>query len=251
MKYVVAIPSYRRAEILKTQTLATLIEGGVPESRIHVFVANHEEEQEYRKVLSRKVKVVKGVLGITEQRAFIRAYFPIGTCILSVDDDVQQVLMLNKNKLVPMPHLATFIEDAFRALKERKLGLWGVFPTPNVFYMEGQAAMTTNLKFVIGTFYGFINSKDIKLGPIKEKEDVETTLQYFIRDGGVLRFNWVSFKTRFKNPKGGLGGLEGRFEANKEAAAYLLKKYPEYTRLKIRKNGMHEIVLKKRTKSDP
>ena len=42
----VAIPSYRRAALLRDQTLALLKKHGVPRERITVFVANEEEHRE-------------------------------------------------------------------------------------------------------------------------------------------------------------------------------------------------------------
>lgn len=253
MAYVVVVPSYKRADILKEKTLRMLSEGGVPMKKVHVFVANAAEAAEYEKVVGGLgVKIVVGVLGITRQRAFIREYFPGGTRIVSIDDDVEQLMELDASgkKLVPFApgRAKVFFAEAFKEAKQRGCGLWGVFPTPNPFYMVGQTDVSTSLKFVIGTVHGFVNGKkgDIVLGDIEEKEDVEMTILYWQRDGGVLRYNHISFKTRFKNSNGGLGGLQGRIAANKKAAEYLADKYPCCTRIKIRKNGMYEIVLRVR-----
>lgn len=247
--YVVAIPSYKRPQILKEKTLKVLTEGGVPTSVIHVFVANADEAKAYREAIGPVYKIVVGDLGITKQRRFIRSHFPPGTKIVSVDDDVDKLLELNREteKLEPFTKLHTLFNEAFKKAAAERVGLWGLFPTPNPFYMKDQAPTSTSLKFVIGTLHGFVNSHgDITLGEIEEKEDVDMTIQYYLRDSGVLRFNHITFKTRFKNPRGGLGGIEGRFESNRLAAEYLTTKYPFCTRLKVRKNGMHEITLRMR-----
>lgn len=249
MSYVVAIPSYKRADILKEKTIKVLLEGGVSPTKIHIFVADDSEAAAYKSVFGTKFKIIVGKLGITNQRRFIRSYFPPKTKIVSLDDDINSLLEYNKEtgKLQPFVRIHDLIQDAFKNAAANKLGLWGVFPTPNPFYMKDQKPTSTSLKFVIGTMHGFINSHgDINLSDIEEKEDVEMTIQYYMRDGGVLRYNHITFKTRFKNPNGGLGGIEKRFEANKKAAEYLLAKYPTCTRLKVRKNGMHEIVLRLR-----
>ena len=248
--YVIAIPSYERAEILRDQTLEVLISSGVPSRVIHVFVANPEEAEIYGRALPRhKYKeIVVGVRGITEQRKFISAYFPVGTKIVSMDDDVRSLLILGQDgKMHVHDRLDAFFREAFVELEKRNLFLWGVFPTPNPFYMVSQAPVTSTLKFVIGTVHGYINrgmGHTELLPTVPEKEDVQFTIAHYIKDGGVLRYNHVSFKTKFKNPKGGLGGIEHRFEPNREAAEYLVETYPQYCRLKIRKNGMHEVVLK-------
>lgn len=247
--YVIAIPSYRRCDLLKEKTLAALARAGIDSKRVHVFVADAREAASYEACLDKGTygKIVVGVKGIRAQREFICRYFPEGARIVSIDDDVADVLELSdgKAKCTPMRGLDAFFKKAFDEVASRKLYIWGVYPTPNEFYMKGQPPITTKLRFIIGTLYGFVNRKSmIARSPIEEKEDVETSIAYYLRDGGVLRYNRVCFKTKFKNEKGGLGGLEGRLRANEKAAAYLHEKYPSLTRIKVRKNGMHEIVLK-------
>ena len=61
----------------------------------------------------------------------------------------------------------------------------------------------------------------------KKKEDYEQSIKYFIKDGGVVRFNDVTIKAK-KHAPGGLGVTEGRLEANRVAADYLEKNYPGY-----------------------
>ena len=48
---VIAIPSYKRSELLRDQTLRVLSEYNIPQNRIYVFVANKEEENIYLNVL--------------------------------------------------------------------------------------------------------------------------------------------------------------------------------------------------------
>lgn len=90
---------------------------------------------------------------------------------------------------------------------------------------------------------GFINRKTNKLEPsVKSegKEDYEQSILYYKMDGGVVRFNDITIKTKF-NAKGELG--EDRFESNKLAAEYLKYKYDDLVTITHRKNGMTEIRL--------
>ena len=48
MDYVIAIPSYNRTHEITIKTLKSLKEGGIPSNKIHVFVANQEEEKKYK-----------------------------------------------------------------------------------------------------------------------------------------------------------------------------------------------------------
>jgi hypothetical protein len=245
-KYVVAIPSYKRQDVLSTKSLKTLIDGGVNPKKIHIFVANKEEHENYEKAIPKNMygKIVTGVIGITNQRKFILKYFPEGTEIVSIDDDVEGLYRSKgPTKLIHITAVDGFFREAFQKLHKDKLYIWGIYPVRNPFFMKDK--VTTDLKFIIGTMYGFINRHDSSLQPnssIKEKEDYETSILYYLKDGGVVRYNNVTIKTKF-HAEGGLGKTEGRFQANKEAAAYLAKTYPDLVSVFHRKNGMPEVRL--------
>jgi len=247
-KYVVAIPSYKRQDILSEKSLKTLISGGVSPSKIHIFVANKEEHDNYEKAIPKNMygKIVTGVIGITNQRKFILKHFTEGTEIVSIDDDVEGLFKAKgPTKLIQVKNVDGFFKEAFQKLHKDNLYIWGIYPVRNPFFMKDK--VTTDLKFIIGTMYGFINRHDPKLQPsssIKEKEDYETSILYYLKDGGVVRYNNVTIKTKF-HAEGGLGKTEGRFEANKEAADYLAKTYPDLVSIFHRGNGMAEIRLRR------
>ena len=46
--YIVAVPSYKRPSLLQKKTITTLKNGGVPASKVFVFVANKEEYADYK-----------------------------------------------------------------------------------------------------------------------------------------------------------------------------------------------------------
>jgi hypothetical protein len=114
--------------------------------------------------------------------------------------------------------------------------------------MKGVKPITKELKFIIGCLYGFIVRNDKKLEPSPKaegKEDFHQSILYYLKDGGVIRFNHMTVKTKFNAP-GGLG--TDRFDMNKKAAIFLHKKYPEIVRVWNRPNGMTEIRIKDRRK---
>ena len=250
--YVVAIPSFQRSEVIVKKTLETLKKGGVPEKCIHIFVANETEHAAYASTTS--VKVVVGVKGITEQRKFIVKYFAEGTRIFSIDDDVEKFLRLSRDgqKLVDFKKgdLDRFIKKAFDKAEANNLFIWGVYPMRYAYFMKHN--VTTDLRLILGTAYGFICRHDKDLVPtVGEKEDYENTIRHYLKDGGVLRFNDICLKTIYHSP-GGLGKLtEERLRANAIAAAQLKKTYPELMTVFKRPNGMTEIKLRGRAPRPP
>ena len=238
MEYVVAIPSYNRPNEIIKKTLKTLADGGVSKERIFIFVANDEQAELYKPT---GYKIVVGVLGIANQRVFISNYFPIGQYIISLDDDVEELQTLHESKLVRLTDLHTFFTSSYETLMRENLFIWGIYPVRNAFFMKS-GVMTKSLKFLIGVCYGYINRNIPELYPTAEgKEDIEQSILYFKRDGGVIRFNNIAVKTKF-NAEGGLG--KDRFEMNEKASQLLQKKYPDVVKIFHRKNGMSEVRLK-------
>lgn len=241
--YVVAIPTYNRPDEVTNKTLQTLKEGGVTKSRIYLFVANKQQEKMYEEVVPKNLynKIVVGKKGIANQRNFIVKYFPENQYIVSIDDDVERLEILKGDKLVEMKDIDGFFKEAYKMLKKEKLYIWGIYPVRNAFFMKNE--VSTDLKFIIGVLRGFINRKTNKLKPSvssESKEDYEQSILYYKLDGGVLRFNNITPKTKF-NSKGGLG--QDRQKMNRDAANYLKKKYPDIITIFHRDNGMTEVKL--------
>jgi hypothetical protein len=244
--YAVAIPSYKRHDVLIKKSLKTLKDGGVPAAKIHIFVANEEERDIYEKAIPKDLygKMVLGVKGITNQRKFIVKYFPENKYVVSIDDDVEQIEKMDgPTKLLKVKNVDKFFKDGYEDLKKHGLYIWGIYPVRNPFFMKPKTS--TDLKFIIGVLRGFINRHDKQLEPsegAEGKEDYEQSILYFKKDGGVLRYNNITTKTKF-NSEGGLG--KDRQDMNKRAAAYLKKTYPDIISVFHRKNGMTEVKLKR------
>jgi len=245
--YSIAIPSYNRPNEIIKKTLKTLLEGGIDPNNIYIFVANLDQSNIYHDIIPSNLyyKIIIGEIGISNQRNFIKNYFPVGQYIVSIDDDVDELKIVENDKLIKLKNLHSFFSDAYHLLIKEKLFIWGVYPIRNVFFMShNKSIVTTNLKFLIGVLFGYINrdAKDLSLSLKAEvKEDYEQSILYYIKDGGVVRFNNVAPKTKF-NTIGGLGKERG--EKNEKAAKYLKDTYPDLVRLFKRKNGLDEIKLK-------
>jgi len=250
--YVVCIPSYKRSEVCRDKTLATLKKMNIPSSKIYVYVANKEEHEEYEKVLDKKTynKLVVGIKGLVPQRQFIMEQWPEGKHIVFFDDDVQSIDLTMSSRFKGKS-LESFFKEAFKECKTQKSSIWGVYPVFNPFFRKSRPEVSTCLNYIVGAFYGIINRPKlaaIRLTITKEngqKEDVERTIKYFIEDGIVLRFNRIGFVTKYYGKSGGLGTFEARLKPMLEASQKLKKQYPEYGEISTKTGGMTEFRLKK------
>ena len=252
MSYVVCIPSYKRAQLCNDKTLTMLKENKIDPKLVYVYVANKEEFDEYETVLDKSLynKLVIGKKGIVPQRQFITEQWPDGKHIVSFDDDVDSV-DLKLSALFKHKSLDYFFKYAFDECVRQKSYMWGVYAVYNPFFRKARKEISTELNYIVGAFYGIINRpalNSIKVELTKEdgqKEDVERAIRFYITDGILVRFNRVGFTTKYYGKSGGLGTFDNRLKPMLVASRKLLKKYPEYGRIKTRKNGMTEFVLLK------
>lgn len=244
MTYFIAIPSYKRSRICQDQTLSTLHKMGISKEKINVFVVD-EEYEEYLEELNPEYynQIIVGKKGLIKQREYIESYYPYGANIVSLDDDVKNIDL----SLTAFPDLNSFLKQAFEDLKKYDAFIWGVYPVFNPFFRKSKADLTTELKYIVGAFYGFINRNNLLRLDLKQdsKEDVERSIKYYLYDGVVLRYNKIGFSTKYYGlDGGGLGKFEDRLESMKHSAVFLHNQYPQFSKVKIRKNGMYEVVLK-------
>jgi len=255
MDWVVAIPSYARAETLKTKTLALLESNKIPKEQIYIFVASQEEKDAYEKHIS-GYKLIVGSKGLLEQRNFMTRHFKEGQKIVYMDDDIERALVKEdedkKSKELKDLPLKSFFPVAFKELETTGLHIWGVNPVHNAYYLY--PSITTDLRYIVGAFYGVINRKDndLLLKFESDKEDVERTLRFYKKDAGVLRFNFITIKTKYYAP-GGIaaeyGSKEKRLEEGKARVERLVKEFPDYGSIKQRPSGIYEFVFKRNPKA--
>ena len=128
MSYIIAIPSYKRAETLKTKTLTLLREHKIPHELINIFVANEEEVEIYKKTLDPQSygSIIKGVIGMRAIRNFIQDWYPEGAKIVNIDDDVQAIkVRQNNQECKDLQNLDSLINEGFGLVEKYKCSLWG------------------------------------------------------------------------------------------------------------------------------
>jgi cellulose synthase/poly-beta-1,6-N-acetylglucosamine synthase-like glycosyltransferase len=246
--YEVAIPSYKRHEAIKEKTLATLKRYGIPSSKITIFVANKDEEALYKSslVAGSYGKIVVGVKGMHDIRNFITGYYPIGTKIVNIDDDIKGFLEYDegvKRKERPLKSLIGVIKRGFMECEKAKTKLWGVYPVANGYFMKPK--VSTEIRYIIGSFWGCINPgiKEVKV-TVDDKEDYQRSILYYKKYGAIVRLNMYAPVSAYYKEQGGM--QEDRtMERVDKSARWIVKEYPEFAVLNpTKKSGYMEVKLK-------
>jgi hypothetical protein len=253
--WIIAIPSYRRADTLKKKTLYMLQQYSISPSKIYIFVASFDEKHEYTRVLDsdsyREIIIAKP--GLMHARNFITNYFPPGQKIVNIDDDIRDFIQLDTEHVdvearkwptVKLNNLHTLIEKGFEECVKHNCGLWGIYPVANGKFM--QQSITYDLRYIIGCFWGCINpsssEKTMKI-TLEDKEDVLRTILYYHRDKAVVRINYIAPKTNYYVEKGGMQETRTK-ERVENSARWIVAKYPQYaTYNATKKNGFAEVRL--------
>ena len=231
----IAICSYKRYYELGEKTL-TFLSGmkGFVQDDITIFVADAIEFNHYYERYA-EFNIVIGEKGVANIRNFISQYYDKDEYIVCLDDDIEGLV-----SLIPKDNSNLFI-DAKREMDSLGLTLWGVNAVANTFFMKGQNEITHNLKFCIGVIHGYINKKYV-LPNVCVKEDYITTIMHYRDWGGIVRYNWISPKTKFF-AKGGLESKKERSAQNEVAAHYIAEKYSDYCKMFRRTDGTAEVKL--------
>jgi len=224
-----------------------LHKNNIPKEIITVFVANDDEFTDYSILLNPDYygKIVIGKRGLVNQREFINGYYDDKQKIVSIDDDVRAVDL----SMTEYASLDDFLCEAFADCEFKGSYIFGVYPCFNPYFRKNRIACLTCLSYIVGAFYGYINRKNVtELIQIigDSKEDVERSILYYKHDGIVLRYNRIGIKTKyFGTDGGGLGKIGDRIYDMKINSEILESLYPDFCSIKIRKNGLYEIVLKR------
>lgn len=234
----VAIPSYKRAELIKRYTLAFLKREGFFEEQIDVFVASEAELAAYKaagvdKLVSR---IIVGEPGIHRQRAWMERFYPDGSDILFVDDDIRGV------KRIYPETLPILVQKMFEISEGQGCRLWGIYPTDHGLCLKDR--VMKGLSFIIGAFYGLRISSLKPAYPAATTEDFTRTLEFWKADGFVLRAEGLGVATKFCNPDGGLADHRAGGGQEAEMLA-LVAAWPNEVILRRRTGRQTDVRMKK------
>lgn len=246
--WVIAIPSYKRAETLRDKTLQVLQSYKIPKDKIHVFVANKAEYDTYKSTLD---PATYGHLHIAEPgmaavRNYITRFFPVGKPIFNMDDDIRGFLEHSataKRQERPLTCLSSAITAGFEAVQRTGYRLFGFYPVANGYFMR-PGPPTTDLRYIIGSVWGIVNPGPVLTVTIDDKEDYLRSVMMYLLDGGVLRFNGIApVSAYYKEP----GGMQEERTMNRIAASAqaMVTAFPDLVKINLtKKSGMPEVRLR-------
>jgi len=206
MDFTIAIPSYKRPTIFKNKTFKLLEKHNVNYDNVILFLRDEEEKESYGEL---PIKVVLHYQnGIKDTRNFLQDYFFNNKQydnVLYIDDDIEEVIDYDE----PLDNLIDFINKALIELKEKNLYICSICPFNNTFFFK--KTTTTTLKYIMGGFRieRLRRDKPVIHTEIGQFEDYWFTCEYFLRDGGVMRKNWITIKTKYFETQGGICGFMG------------------------------------------
>lgn len=235
MKFV--IPSYKRPYIFRDYTLKFLSKHGVRLDDVYVIVRDDDPLQDYYLKSCHVIKT--NVKGIGKTHNFITEYFDEGEFIVEIDDDLEE---LCDNERKPVTDFLSIVNDMKERMTENNISYGGTYQVVNPMFMSQCNHYTNDLRYMLGCLRFRFIRKDIIL-ETNYAEDFEGCILHYIRDGAILKNNWIAPKT--KNYQDGGCATDGRnIETEKADKEFLANKYPNHATLFERKNGHWDIRLK-------
>lgn len=250
MQYEIAIPSYKRPETIKKKTLRVLESYNIDPSRITVFVADQDEYKLYLDSLSKdpyanKCKIIVGVHTIGAQRNYIEKWYPEGTKLVMFDDDVEEVQKkISEQKLGRLEDLENdFIIKGFEECEKVGAKTFGIYAASNAYFMKER--VYTKLCYVIASMFGVIVDHDPFLERVTNHgEDYEYSIRQYVKNGAVVRFDYLTVKSNYYKEDGGLQTIRTK-EYVYESIKKIAELFPDLCTMYIREStGNAELRLK-------
>lgn len=241
----VAIPTSNRIDRLRDSTLPLLINGGVPPEIITLFVPDAGQAAEYMAAFGHTgVQIQYGHgRGMREARNAIASAYPTGTRLVQIDDDIRGIFRyVDEKTLAP----AASVDELFSECSAEAAGsLWCVYPVPNPFFMK-LGRIRRGLWYAEGCLFGYtVRNEEHEYVDLDDKEDFERSIRFFLRDGEVVRFDDITFRTRYYSEPGGMQDYRTP-DTIRRGAQTLAELYPDLAEARLAKSGRWEVKLKDR-----
>lgn len=200
-KFIIAIPSYQRAE---TQgTLKYLSDMGVEKDRVFIFVQTEQDYEKYQRYVDKCGVIYAKADGIAKARNNILRHFKGVHDIFMLDDDVNYIGQLKGDTIKPISDKETFdrtIGKCFEQARRAAAPLWGVYPVNNAFFMQ----RSISTKVTVNTAVGFPKGQILTFNEtFSAKEDIELCARVLNNGKPILRYNFLSVNAKHRTNAGG------------------------------------------------
>lgn len=259
--YVVAIPTWHRADTIAGRSLVALAEGGIDSDRIHLFVADAVEAADYRRLvdpaLYGHIEVVdydpyeatdappgREPQGLAIAVNAIHRHWPTGHPIIKTDDDLAGLwIKTDEKRRTPLADLHAFVLEGFAVADHYGAHLWGVYAVPNPFFQKHRIRL--GLCYIPGGWYGLRPAgDDADLVDLAHGHDFALSIQRWVADGVTVRFDDVSMRTEGYRGRGGM--VEQRTADLVDTSARIIAaRWPDHASLNLtKKSGWTEVRLR-------
>ena len=241
MKYV--IPSYQRVNQLVSKTLQFLTEQRVDNSDVYIFVRDDDPFlNEYNELGEDGYNIITltNVRGIGLTHNAITTYFSKDTWITELDDDIEYVIDQNRQKVNNFPEV---VQTMVEMMETENISFGGFYQCSNPMFMSGNKEYTRDLRYCLG----LMRIRKIDYSIVLETnyaEDFENAILHYIKDGRILKNNWIAGKTK-NYSAGGCDGDGRNIESEKIDKMFLANKYPNHCKLFQRNNGKWDLRMTK------
>ena len=237
MKFV--IPTFQRSKGLIEKTLKYLDDMNVDRRDVYVFIREDDKDYEgYVSISNINLEVID-IKGIGATHNYITEHFEEGEFIVEIDDDLEFIVDQERKKIDSFIGLC---EEMKEKMEYTGCSYGGTYSVCNPLFMSKCEHFTTDLRYCLGCLRFRFIRKEIKL-ETNYSEDFENCILHFLRDGKILKNNWVACKTK-NYASGGCAGDGRNFDSEKKDKEFLAEKYPLYCRYFERKNGTPDLRLK-------
>jgi len=246
MTHQIAIPSYKRTETIQKKTLRVLEEYKVDPTKINIFVNDQEagEFDKYSEALSKNdyakgIQIIKGVPTIGHQRNFIEQYYPEGTHLVMMDDDVEEVQKkISEQKLGRVDDLEKDVfTEGFQHCENTGAKVWGIYAASNAYFMKER--VQTKLCYIIASMFGQIVDHDESLKRVTNHgEDYEYSLRQYVKHGVLARLDWITVKSKYYGEEGGLQTIRTEQYIH-DSITQIANLFPDLCTMYIRKTTGH------------
>lgn len=244
--YQIAIPSSNRVKIIQKMTLPYLKRCNIDLSKIDIHV-RQEDYQQYKDNLDPqsygRLISFQAPIGVMHARNQIASYYPEGTHLVCIDDDIESIEeRITSKQLGTVEDLESVIEEGFKQSMVTGYRLWGVHYCNNPYFMPVDVRI--GLTIIAGGFFGYVvEHKEEEFVTIDDYEDVERSFNFYLKDGGLIRMDKYTTNTDSRKIAGGMQDYRTA-DGFEESARYLAEKYSQLCNYYVGKDGSPYVKVK-------